>query len=76
LNDCDGSNPAIVSATQCVIDVLVLRSAPFNLPWGAKVYAIVVASNIQGISIPSQPGTGATIISNPDPPVNINENYS
>lgn len=35
LNDCDGSKASIVSQTSCVIDVLILRSAPFSLPWGS-----------------------------------------
>ena len=75
LNDCDGSNPAIVSATSCVIDVLVLRSAPFSLPWGSKVYAKVIAHNSYGDSVESNPGTGSegVLMTYPDAPTTLTE---
>jgi hypothetical protein len=75
LNDCDGSNPAIVSATQCVIDVLVLRSTPFNLPWGRKVYAKVIAHNFYGNSTESLPGAGdsGVLMTYPDAPTTLTE---
>lgn len=75
LNDCDGSNPSIVSATQCVIDVLVLRSDPFNLPWGSKVYAKVIAHNFYGNSLESLPGAGdsGVLMTYPDAPTTLTE---
>lgn len=75
LNDCDGSNPSIVSSTSCVIDVLILRSAPFSLPWGTKVYAKVIAHNSYGDSQESLPGAGdeGVIMTYPDAPTTLTE---
>jgi hypothetical protein len=76
LNSCDGSDPAIIAGRQCTIHVSVFKADPFNLDWGRRVWAKVVATNVKGDSLESEPGTGAVIISNPDPPVNLVENYS
>ena len=75
LNDCDGSNPSIVSSTSCVIDVLILRSDPFYLPWGTKVYAKVIAHNFYGDSQESLPGSGASgvLMTYPDAPTTLTE---
>jgi cellulose 1,4-beta-cellobiosidase len=75
LNDCDGSKAEIVAATQCVIDVLVLRSAPFSLPWGSSVYAKVIAHNSYGDSVESNPGTGSEgiLMTYPDAPTTLTE---
>lgn len=75
LNDCDGSNPTIRDETKCIIDVLILRSDPFNLPWGTKVYAKVVAHNFYGDSLESLPGAGANgvIMTYPDAPTTLTE---
>ncbi len=54
----------------------ILKNSPFNLDWGAKVFAKIMATNIKGNSLVSDPGTGATIISNPDAPVDLTEIYS
>jgi hypothetical protein len=61
---------------QCTIHVSVFKADPFNLDWGRRVWAKIVATNVKGDSEESDPGTGAVIISNPDPPVNLIENYS
>lgn len=62
--------------TQCSIPVQTLRSAPFNLDWGSSIYAKVSARNVNGYSIDSQSGNGAIIITTPDPPINLSEDYS
>jgi len=46
---------------------------PFNLAWGASVYAKVVATNGYGDSMMSNAGNGAVIITNPDAPVDLVE---
>ena len=76
LSYCDGSLSSIVNALQCTIPVAVLKAAPFNLPWGTNVHAKLYATNIQGDSIMSNPGSGAIITTNPDPPIDLVENYS
>lgn len=49
---------------------------PYSLPWGADVYAKVIAINIYGMSEISDAGNGAAIITNPDAPVTLAEDYS
>jgi len=39
LTACDGSSSAIVNAGKCTIPVATLQASPFNLPWGASVFA-------------------------------------
>jgi hypothetical protein len=48
-----------------------LRAAPFNLAWGASVYAKVLAINAAGNSIQSLAGNGAMIITYPDAPLSL-----
>ena len=67
--NCNGSNAAIVTATSCTVPIPVLRAAPFNLAWGASVFAKVKATNAVGNSIQSLAGNGAVIITNPDAPL-------
>ena len=50
-----------------------MKSAPFLLPWGTKVYAKVIATNKYGNSLISEPGFEANLVTNPDPPVNLVE---
>jgi hypothetical protein len=52
----------------------VLNQAPFNLAWGAQVYAQIIAYNIYGNSTVSSPGSGAIILTSPAAPVNLAEN--
>ena len=63
-------------STSCVIPVQSLRAQPFSLEWGADVYAKVTAINIYGVSTESDAGNGATIITNPDAPTTLAEDYS
>ena len=39
LASCDGSNSGILSAASCTIPISTLQASPFNLAWGASVYA-------------------------------------
>jgi hypothetical protein len=45
--------------------------APYHLPWGSSVFAIVAVSNIVGQSAFSAPGNDAIILTIPDAPVNL-----
>jgi hypothetical protein len=51
-------------------------SAPFNLNWGASVYAKIVATNVYGSSTESAAGNGAVLITYPDCPVNFGEDIT
>ena len=61
------------TATTCTIIVTALRSSPYNLQWGASVFAKVFATNIYGDSLISDEGNGAIITTTPDPPLNLKE---
>lgn len=74
LSYCDGSD--YVETRQCTIPVAVLRAEPFNLEWGASVFARVYATNFYGDSAVSPEGNGAVIQTYPDAPVNLAEDYS
>lgn len=52
-----------------------MKDPPFNLPWGASVWAKVVAINIKGSS-ESTKGNGAVIVTKPDAPVDLTEETS
>lgn len=51
--------------------IATLRSAPFNLPWGASIKAKIYAINDYGTSDASPVGNGAIILTIPDPPENL-----
>ena len=42
----------------------------FDLPWGSDINAYVIATNVYGFSEASFVGNGATILTNPDKPIN------
>lgn len=46
------------------------------MPWGASIYFKVIATNFYGSSAESDPVNGAIILTNPDAPKDIIENYS
>jgi hypothetical protein len=71
LTSCDGSNAGIIAATSCTIPIGVLFAAPFNLVWGASIYATVQATNVVNSSPVSSVGNGAIILTNPDAPVSL-----
>lgn len=62
--------------TSCIIPVNVLRTAPYSYDWGSGIYAKVLAINIYGESAISESGNGAIIITTPDVPINLAEDYS
>lgn len=50
--------------------------SPYSLAWGSSVYAKVIAINKYGPSISSDVGNDAKIITYPDAPVLLTEDYS
>ena len=70
---CNGADPVVRDANECNVPVSILISSPFNLAWGTQVYAKVIATNIYGDSDTSPVGAGANLVTNPDPPVNLQE---
>jgi hypothetical protein len=61
--------------TECTIPVSSFKASPFLLPWGARIWAKVVAHNVYGNYGYSEEGDGAIITTFPDPPINLNETY-
>lgn len=53
-----------------------MRQAPYDLDWGASVSAIVKVTNAYGSSLTSDAGNGAVILTDPDTPVLLVEDYS
>lgn len=49
---------------------------PYNLPWGAEIYAQVTAINVVGSSTISEPGSGLIILRAPYPPINFENDAS
>lgn len=71
--NCDMTSSTDVT---CTLPVSVLKAEPFSLPWGASVFAKVVATNLYGNSVESLSGNGAVITVTPDPPTDLTEDYS
>lgn len=76
LTYCDGAETAIMTAAQCTVPITDLRASPYNLNWGDSIYAKVSAINNYGQSLYSLEGNGAVILTNPDAPVSVVEDYS
>jgi hypothetical protein len=70
---CNGQDPTIIAALQCSVPLTALAASPFSLPLGDSIVVIVVATNAKGDSPTSSEGTGATMISEPQAPVNLQE---
>lgn len=51
-----------------------LTSDPYSLSYGADVNVKIIATNVKGDSLESLVGSGATIITAPDAPINLQEN--
>jgi hypothetical protein len=66
LTSCDGSDPTIFANQYCIISSDTLQESPFNLPWGANVYAKLIATNVKGDSLLSDGGFGGVILRQPD----------
>lgn len=56
--------------------IQVLKAGVFQLAWGSEVYARVTAVNLYGPSVVSESGNGAIILTYPDSPISVNEDYS
>jgi hypothetical protein len=69
--NCNGATPSIIASRSCTIPVGTLTTTPFNLPWGASIYAKVSATNVIGTSTPSVAGNGAVMLTSPDAPINL-----
>ena len=54
----------------------ILRTAPYNLPWGSSIFAKVIATNKYGSSSESLPGSGGILMTYPDAPVDLIEMLS
>ena len=65
-----------MTSTTCSVPISTFLAAPFNLPWGSSIVAIVTAYNNYGDSYNSPPGNGAVIITFPGAPTNIVDNQS
>ena len=50
LTYCDGMSSAIVTATQCMIPILILETSPYSLELGDSIFARVTATNEYGES--------------------------
>jgi len=58
------------------VPINTLRTTPYNLPWGSSINAKVTAINKYGNSVESEVGNGAIILTYPDPPVNLIEDWT
>lgn len=74
LDVCDGAKPEIVASLRCTVPLDKMYSSPFNLVLGDHIYAKVVAINSYGLSLPSIPGDGASVVFKPDAPLNLANN--
>ena len=73
---CDGATASTISAAQCSVPVGILRTSPYNLPWGSRIFAKVIAMNKYGSSSESLPGSGGILMTNPDAPIDLSEMLS
>jgi hypothetical protein len=76
LTYCDGSENSIMTAAQCSVPINTLRTVPYNLNWGDSIYIKIAAINQYGNSEVSDVGNGAIILTNPDAPLSLVEDYS
>jgi len=71
--NCDGASATITANAYCLVPINILRGTPFDHPWGASIYAKIVAYNVYGYSDESSVGNGAIILTAPDAPLNVAE---
>lgn len=50
-----------------------MKAAPYSHPWGASIFAKVLATNEAGPSAFSDPGNGGIILTIPEAPQNLAE---
>ena len=70
---CHGADPSIIVATTCTIPSASFTQAPFNLVWGSQINATVTAVNNKGLSVTSEKGSGAVILTRPQAPLNLKD---
>lgn len=76
LSSCDGSNPTLMTQMYCLVPISTLRTSTFTLPWGANIYAKVIATNAYDSSDLSPETTSvkrAVILTNPSAPKGLAE---
>lgn len=71
--NCDGASATITADAFCLVPINILRGSPFDHPWGASIFAKIVAFNVYGYSDESAVGNGAIILTSPDAPLNVAE---
>jgi hypothetical protein len=76
MTSCNGAETSIRDAAECLIPIQTLRSEPFNLSWGASVFAKLIAYNAYGDSQESLAGNGAVILTIPSAPLSLTEIYA
>ena len=64
-----------IPALTCTIPILSLKTQPYTIPWGAHIYAKIIAINAYGHSEISEEGNGAQIITYPDAPNFLLEDF-
>jgi hypothetical protein len=74
--NCDGSVSSIISQKYCIVPVATFKDLPFELDWNTGVYANVQAFNAYGNSATSLTGNGATLVTIPDAPINLQNDAS
>ena len=75
LSNCNGANAAVVNTRSCMVPVSTLRNKPFEIEWATSVWATVQAHNSYGSSGVSEQGNGAIIVTIPDAPVNLRNDF-
>lgn len=53
-----------------------MKTTPFEIVWGGSISAKVAAVNVYGSSLVSDSGNGAQIITYPDVPISLIEDFS
>jgi hypothetical protein len=71
--NCHGADETIRTSRTCYVPINILRGSTYNHPWGASIYAKVIAYNVYGLSDESAVGNGAVILTVPDAPLNVVE---
>jgi hypothetical protein len=71
---CWGEDQTTKANMFCLIPMTVLRAAPYNLPLGQTIVALVEAKNVIGYSLPSDPSiSGAEVRTEPLQPDTVVE---
>jgi hypothetical protein len=73
---CNGLSATVIANSQCTVPLSKLTASPYNLLKGYSIFAQVIATNLYGDSLLSQPGNGGVIVLVPDSPVSLANNPS